>query len=443
MTYKPGEEILRCQPFSHVVSQALVAQICDACLKQSTNNLQRCSGCKYIRYCGAKCQKASWTQHKEECQYLKKVSPKIPPDTVRLLARIIIKLKTGGSREIATLPDGSKRAFADLMSHQKEIIRDQHRMEAFNTYFEVLRQCFKDIIPKQEVFEIYGKVLINSFNIMNDDYLPVGIGLYLAPSTLDHACRPNATVVFTGKTLHVRCIEPVNLFTEVRIGYTSLSNTKSNRQEDLKSQYYFDCECPECLEETQESKLREALKFGALQCTNCHAPVVIALGNCMNCKTELLPEKVDKQQALVQEVREKLFQNKYCHPEPMEQSEEFLDDMIGLFHPCDASFLPILEHLYESYISQSKWKQAYVVAQLSLSAYQVLYPKFDVNTGLILLKLGKLASHLGFDREAGDYLKQARAQIKVTHGPYHRLYTEVIPSLLHEVKTAKHNIQSG
>ena len=54
--------------------------------------------------------------------------------------------------------------------------------------------------------EIYGRILINSFNIMSADNLPVGVGLYLEGSVFDHSCRPNATVVFEGKTLIVRTI---------------------------------------------------------------------------------------------------------------------------------------------------------------------------------------------------------------------------------------------
>ena len=60
----------------------------------------------------------------------------------------------------------------------------------------------EDMIPKSDLFEIYCKVLINSFNIMDDDYLPVGIGLYLEASVLDHDCWPNATVIFSGKEEH-------------------------------------------------------------------------------------------------------------------------------------------------------------------------------------------------------------------------------------------------
>jgi len=36
------------------------------------------------------------------------------------------------------------------------------------------------------------------------------IGHYVRASVLDHSCRPNAVAVFSGTTLHVRCIRPIS-----------------------------------------------------------------------------------------------------------------------------------------------------------------------------------------------------------------------------------------
>lgn len=81
---------------------------------------------------------------REECAYLRSISPKVPTDTVRLIARIIIKLRGGGNKTVAVLPDGSRRRFDDLMSHAKEIVRDSCRIRAFEAFFGVLMDCFKE-----------------------------------------------------------------------------------------------------------------------------------------------------------------------------------------------------------------------------------------------------------------------------------------------------------
>lgn len=61
------------------------------------------------------------------------------------------------------------------MSHQREIVRDSNRIEAFGSFFSVLQECLGDSLPpKPEVLEIYGRILVNSFNIMDEEYQPLG-----------------------------------------------------------------------------------------------------------------------------------------------------------------------------------------------------------------------------------------------------------------------------
>ena len=73
--------------------------------------------------------------------------------------------------------------------------------------------------------------------------------------------------------------------------------------------------------------------------------------------------------------------------------------MRDIFHPCDSNYLAILEHMYEQKISSpcddgSNWTEALQIGSEILIAYEILYPPNDVNTALIALKLGKLASYL-------------------------------------------------
>ena len=101
---------------------------------------------------------------------------------------------------------------ASLVSGGKYFSLEEMRHHQFvNIYYD-----------KNEVLEIYCRVLINSFNIMNDDYQSIGIGLYLSASVLDHSCDPNATVLFEGKNLILRTIKDVKKFEDLRISYTHL-----------------------------------------------------------------------------------------------------------------------------------------------------------------------------------------------------------------------------
>jgi hypothetical protein len=40
---------------------------CNAC-GETLRPLSSCAGCKKVRYCGKKCQKDDWKEHKEDCK---------------------------------------------------------------------------------------------------------------------------------------------------------------------------------------------------------------------------------------------------------------------------------------------------------------------------------------------------------------------------------------
>ena len=50
--------------------------------------------------------------------------------------------------------------------------------------------------------------------------------------------------------------------------------------------------------------------------------------------------------------------------------------------------------------SNPLWNVALKIGNEILIAYNKLYPRYDINTALISLKLGKIASYLGKNKEA-------------------------------------------
>lgn len=142
-------------------------------------------------------------------------------------------------------------------------------MEHFLTIYEVLKEYLSGmILPNTaELLGIYGRVsyslrnilskdvltillqvCVNSFNIVNGEMQPVGTGVYLAPSIIDHSCAPNAVVTFDGFELKVQAIQdlPCLDWDAIRICYIDLMNCNSDRMKELKERYYFDCDCPRC-----------------------------------------------------------------------------------------------------------------------------------------------------------------------------------------------------
>ena len=142
-------------------------------------------------------------------------------------------LKLGGNKEKSELPDGSKRCFSDLMSHHEEIEKDSESMFFFEGFYSLLKVCLSEKCPnRQFVFEIFGKMLVNSFDIMNDTSdRTIGQGLYFKASAIDHSCYPNASWTSNGKELIIRAIDDIAQFSDIRISYIT-------RHSALKSAKY-------------------------------------------------------------------------------------------------------------------------------------------------------------------------------------------------------------
>lgn len=65
--------------------------------------------------------------------------------------------------------------------------------------------------------------------------------------------------------------------------------------------------------------------------------------------------------------------------------------MSKIFSPCDRNFVEVLETFYEQTIATENWELALDLGLKLLMGYRRLYPVYDVNTALMLMKIGKLA----------------------------------------------------
>jgi len=427
-----GREILQCLPFAHVVALESREIVCDGCMRSaSEKQFQKCSGCKAVYYCTVDCQRKAWiSYHRSECKCLRKVSPKIPTDTVRLMARIIFKLKEGGLKTFATLPDGTKRYFEDLMTHRSEIVKDSKRIEAFMSFFAVLEEYVPDLPPKTEVLDIFGRVVTNTFNIMNDDYQSTGVGLYLAASVVDHSCCPNANVIFRGNQLFLRSIDNIASFSDVRISYTNLLDLTDVRRTSLRQQYYFDCDCKKCLEDDEKDKL-------AIKCSQCQSCVPISKMTCLQCGAKEVSSRRDKYQKIGSEYDDLIIKNIGGHPEPEEQAEDFFEEMQSIFHPFDKKYLDLLEILYEQRLAKEDYQGSLDVGLQILQHYHRHYPQFDINTGLMELKSAKLCLLLDYIDEAEKHILRGKDILEITHGKSHPLVTDSLGQLEQDLAKGK------
>lgn len=164
----PGDKILESTPLVFVLSNSVRGQCCDLCFAKS-EELQRCSKCKFARYCNRECQKSAWKDHKIECERIMNVSPNIPTDLVRLMARII--------QQKHSKSDKTYSIYTTLVSHQEEF--DDQRKKAFSAILTVLEQFVgeRDFEKNStgELFDLFGKISCNSFSICDAELQPLGM----------------------------------------------------------------------------------------------------------------------------------------------------------------------------------------------------------------------------------------------------------------------------
>ena len=108
--------------------------------------------------------------------------------------------------------------------------------------------------------------------VVSNSQYRIATAIYPSASMMNHSCNPSVINSFYGKRLIVKAIKKVATEEEIFNCYGPhfRRHTHQERQEVLKSQYNFTCECTSCskkeLDEFQE-------RFSALRCSFCGGPI--------------------------------------------------------------------------------------------------------------------------------------------------------------------------
>uniref|UniRef100_A0A8B7TJB4 [histone H3]-lysine(4) N-trimethyltransferase n=1 Tax=Castor canadensis TaxID=51338 RepID=A0A8B7TJB4_CASCN len=158
---RPGELLFRSDPLAYTVCKGSRGVVCDRCLL-GKEKLMRCSQCRVAKYCSAKCQKKGWQDHKRECKCLRSCKPRYPPDSVRLLSRVVFRL-------MEETPSESEKlySFYDLESNVSKLTEDKKEglRQLALTFQHFLREEIQDgsqLPPSFDVFEAFAKVSAES-----------------------------------------------------------------------------------------------------------------------------------------------------------------------------------------------------------------------------------------------------------------------------------------
>ncbi|KAL2075875.1 hypothetical protein VTL71DRAFT_818 [Oculimacula yallundae] len=214
--------------------------------------LLACGGCKVLKYCNKKCQKAAWTNHhKHECKIISdvKTAAELGPDgkpivyhhQFRCMARLL------------------------LLHHNEEKMLGEHRKqfaEATRSLVDVLDKYIKSGISRitllslacaMDQCEVAIKLpLIKDSNRMCDPLLESTLamgGTCFDPflSLIEHSCEPNTWIVHEGKKLRVRAMCDITADTVLKSRY--IEHTASDYEltrPALDELYHIRCACSMC-----------------------------------------------------------------------------------------------------------------------------------------------------------------------------------------------------
>ncbi|KAL0112790.1 hypothetical protein PUN28_012213 [Cardiocondyla obscurior] len=432
-TIKKGTTIFTGRPFIFSLNSKHRTTRCDNCFK--SGKLRKCSECQYVYYCDRNCQKESWSIHKGECAYLKKISPKVIPDAARLMARIIFKLNRGGADEMGHYSEKNVRKFKDLMSHYSDIKVDAKRQEHFFSLYGVLLQCLDEtLLPNAvELMGIYGRICINSFNILDINMNTIGVGIYLGASVMDHSCKPNAIAVFEGTTIIVRTLTdlPFLDWSQIRISYVDLLNSNKDRRDELHSSYYFWCDCERCKEE------EPMVEAAACPNLSCDSPCSIETDECKKCGTKLSTEFKEMFRAVVDFTTHHLEEMKTMAY--LDVSKICLAKQEGVMHEFNIKHVRTLEMAHIAAINLECWEDAESYSKKLIPGYLLYYGEIHPLTGLLYLTTGKIQLHLGKPKEAFKMLNKASTVLTITHGDKHTLVREELRPLIYQAVMESQN----
>uniref|UniRef100_A0A1B6DNR1 MYND-type domain-containing protein n=1 Tax=Clastoptera arizonana TaxID=38151 RepID=A0A1B6DNR1_9HEMI len=441
---KKGETILTEKPFVYILNSKFRNERCDYCLE--SGKLLKCSGCQYVMFCGRSCQKSAWKDHKPECLSMKKVAPKVIPDAARILGRIIHKLKNGGFQEKSFYTKTKFRMFRDLMSHYAEIKEDSKRIEHFISLNAVLQEFLGDVmIPNNvELMGMYGKLVVNGFNILDPEMSTIGTGIYLGCSVMNHSCEPTAIAVFEGTTISIRALVdfPEFEWSQVLISYVDLMNSTQWRQEELMQTYYFLCDCNRC-KGISEDKFENAMVCPR---TGCGTPILVSREeiseNSFSLSCPLCTENITTDRCTT---FFEVFDFVQMHLENMKDvayldvCKVCLKKQENLFYDLNLSRVKVLDLAFDSCIQLQRWEDANSYGPQLIPGYRKYYGENHPLLGILYLKLGKINNFLGKVKEAYEYLKCSEKILQITHGFGHTLYRQEFLPLMMELRFSLKN----
>ncbi|XP_073902679.1 SET and MYND domain-containing protein 4 isoform X2 [Castor canadensis] len=247
-------------------------------------------------------------------------------------------------------------------------------------------------------------------------------GIFPVVSLLNHSCRPNTSVSFTNTVATIRAAQQIGRGQEILHCYGPHESRMdvAERQQKLRSQYFFDCSCPAC--HTEKPKTAAGPSWEAFCCNGCGAlmqgDAVLSCGSGSCTGSVSRDQLVCRLQHLQQQVGMawKLLRNG--------KLEQAIQQLLGCRQDA-RSFLSaehmmvgeIEDDLAQAYAALGDWQKSASHLQKSLQVVEARHGPSSVEMGHELFKLAQVLFNGFAVPEALNTIQKAEKVLLVHCGP--------------------------
>ena len=211
--------------------------------------LKLCTRCKTVRYCTKRCQKASWVVHKYECKLFTDLSPKILPNNVRAIVRLLKQYDAG------QITNEEWEQLRNLEHHIEDVKKlGGERWETLLLIAKGAKEYSGTNLDEGLVLQICAQLLVNTFTWVTDTFDPLGLALHPIAALMNHSCQYNSILRFDSigdetprnTCMTVIAMSDIDAGQEILISYVDTTMPYDRRQSQLQEKYFFHCRCPRC-----------------------------------------------------------------------------------------------------------------------------------------------------------------------------------------------------
>lgn len=183
-------------PYIAALKREHLLSYCSFCFQSASI---RCVECQSVVYCDDQCREKDRVVHQRECQFIREKNNE--DVLLRMLIRVISRLEVDQGEPEVDLwenlpPSIRRRCWSDLLSHRDQLIHSERHRDLWIQLNDQLQRFFPGQFDQVDLFDIFGKLLINRFRVgihrdLREGRIAIGWAIYLTTSVFNHSCEPD------------------------------------------------------------------------------------------------------------------------------------------------------------------------------------------------------------------------------------------------------------